>query len=108
MDVQFKNSKMKKVFENHKLLTREYGAQQSEEIIQRLNEFTAAENSFDISRIPQARLHSLIGNLQDKWSVDIKYPYRILIELLNGDPADLKTVTSIKIVDVKNYHRGHS
>jgi len=108
MDVQFKNSKMKKVFEDHELLTREYGAQQSEEIVQRLNEFTAAENLFDISRIPQARLHSLSGNLQGKWSVDIKDPYRMLIELLNGDSSDLRTVTSIRIVDIKNPHRGYS
>lgn len=107
MDVQFKNSKMKKVFEDHKLLTREYGAQQSEEIIQRINEFTSAENLYDISKIPQARLHSLTGNLKDLWTVDIKHPYRMLIELLNGDPADLKTVTSIKIIEIKNYHRGH-
>jgi len=108
MDVQFKNSKMKKVFENHKLLTREYGAQQAEEIIKRINEFISAENLFDVSKIPQARLHSLTGNLRDLWSVDIKNPYRMLIELLNGDPADLKTVTSIKIVCTKNPHRGHS
>lgn len=108
MDVQFKNSKMKKVFENHKLLIREYGAQQSEEIIQRINEFTSAENLYDISKIPQTRLHSLAGNLDDLWAVDVKYPYRMLIELLNGDPTDLRTITSIKIIGIKNYHRGHS
>jgi len=108
MDVQFKNSKMKKVFEDHKLLTREYGAQQSKEIIQRINEFTAAENLYDILKIPQARLHSLTGNLNGLWTVDIKHPYRMLIELLNGDPSDLKIITSIKIDGVKDYHRGHS
>ncbi|MDD5432498.1 MAG: type II toxin-antitoxin system RelE/ParE family toxin [Candidatus Omnitrophica bacterium] len=108
MDVQFKNSKMKKIFEDHKLLTREYGAQQSKEIIQRINEFISAENLYDISKIPQARLHSLAGNLNSLWSVDIKHPYRMLIELLNGDPSDLKSITSIQIDGVRNYHRGHS
>lgn len=99
---------MKKILENQKLLIRDYGAQQAEEIIQRINEFTAAENLFDISKLPQARFHSLVGNLDGLWSVDVKYPYRMLIELLNGDPSDLKTVTSIKIVAIKNIHKGHS
>jgi plasmid maintenance system killer protein len=108
MDVQFKNSKMKKIFENHKLLMRKYGPRQSEEIIKRLNEFTASENLYDVSKIQQARLHSLVGNLKGLWSVDVQYPYRILIELLNGDPVDLKTVTIIKIIEIKNPHRGHS
>ncbi len=104
MDVQFKNSKMQKMLEDDKLLTRKYGAQQAKEIIQRINEFTAAENLFDISKIPQARLHSLANNLKGFWSVDIKHPYRMLIELLNGDSGDLKTVTAIKIEDIQDYH----
>lgn len=104
MDVQFKNSKMQKMLEDDKLLTRKYGAQQAKEIIQRINEFTAAENLFDISKIPQARLHSLSNNLKGFWSVHIKHPYRMLIELLNGGSAELKTVTAIKIEDIQDYH----
>ena len=105
MDITFANSKLKKLCEDHKRLKKSYGQLQAERIIKRINEFQSSENLFDISKLPQARLHQLTGNLKGLWAVDILQPYRILIKLLNGSPEDLKTITEIEITEIgKDYH----
>ncbi len=104
MNIEFKNNKMKELCENYKLLVRKYGDQQAKKIVIRINELIAAENLFDISKLPQTKLHSLSGNLQDHYAVDLKQPFRLLLFPLNGDKTDLKTITSIKLIDIVDYH----
>lgn len=104
MDIEFKNKKMKKIYEDHSLLSKKYGSRQAEEIISRINELKAAESLFDISKIPQARLHSLYNNWKDHYAVDIKHPYRLVLFPLNGNNNDLRSITAIKIAEMIDYH----
>ena len=107
MEVTFKNSVLKKLCENHKQLKRVYGSLQSERIIKRINEFVAAENFYDISRLPQARLHPLVGNLKEYWAVDIINQYRILLKPSNGSIEDLLSITQVQIMEIgkEDYHK---
>lgn len=104
MDIEFKNKKMQKIFEDNILLSKKYGSRQAEEIISRINELKAAENLFDISKIPQARLHSLSNNWKNHYAVDVKHPYRLVLFPLNGLNKDLRSITSIKIAEMIDYH----
>jgi proteic killer suppression protein len=104
MEISFKDEKLKKTLENHKLLQRKYGQEQAMKIVQRINELTAAENLYDITRLPQARLHSLSGNLKGCLAVDIKHPYRLILNPNNGDLSDYKSITKIQIKDIIDYH----
>ena len=104
MEINFKNNKMKKTCEDYKKLTQEYGNQQAEQIIKRINELVSAENLYDISKLPQARLHLLIGNLKGCLAVDLKQPYRLILSPENGDLSNWKSITIIKILDIKDYH----
>lgn len=105
MEIVFKTSKMKKICEDHKRLCREYGQQQAEKIIKRINELASAENLFDISKLPQAGLHPLIGNLKGTFAIDLKHPKRIILTPMNGDRVDLKTITKIEVTEVGvDYH----
>ncbi len=104
MEIVFCSSKLKKTCENHKNLERSYGSVQVKEIIKRLNEFAAAETLEDIRNLPQARLHLLSGDLKGCFAVDLKHPYRMIINPANGQIADLKSITSIQICDIMDYH----
>jgi len=66
-------------------------------IVQRINELKSADNLYDISKLPQIRLHPLKGELLGLFSLDIRHPYRIYIEPQNGDIDELKTVTEVKV-----------
>ncbi|NQU73922.1 MAG: type II toxin-antitoxin system RelE/ParE family toxin [Candidatus Omnitrophica bacterium] len=105
MEISFKNARIKKECEDYKKLVREYGSLQARKIVARINEFNSAESLYDISRLPQARLHKLSGDLKGCFAVDVKHPYRIIILPLDGEAADLKTITKIKIEKIyHNYH----
>ena len=104
MEIEFRINKMKKAYENIKKLRREYGSQQAEEIVKRINELQNAPTLYDISKLPQARLHPLSGTLNGHFAVDLKHPYRMILLPLNGEISDYNTITKIQIYDIKDYH----
>lgn len=104
MKISFGSKKIKNVFESEKELVRSFGLVQAKKITQRVNELLAANSLFDIHCIPSARLHFLAGNYKDKFAIDLKHPFRLLIEADNGDLQNLKTITEIKIIKVEDYH----
>ncbi len=104
MELSFKDKKLKELYEDGTALKIKYGDLQSKKIIQRINELLSAEHLYDISKLPQARLHSLKGNLSKCFGLDIKHPYRIIITYLNGDPKDLKSINQVMIKDIIDYH----
>lgn len=46
---------------------------------------------------PNIRLHKLVGNRKDEWSVTIKLPWCITFKFKSGEFYDVK---------IENYHRG--
>jgi len=103
MKIEFKNKKLKKTCEDSKKLNKEFN-KQAEKIITRISELAAADNLYDISKLPQARLHPLRGDLVGCFAVDLKHPYRLIFSPLNGDVSDLKLIISIKILKIDDYH----
>lgn len=105
MEIVFKTENMKKECEDCKKLASQYGNWQAKKIMTRINELYAAENLNDIWKLPQVRLHALSGNFKGCFALNIKYPYRMIIYPLNGNTANLKTVTKIQINNpCHNYH----
>lgn len=104
MELSFKDNKLKKLYEDFTALKRKYGNLQSEKIVQRINELLSAESLFDISKLPNARLHPLQGKLKKCFGLDIKHPYRIIITYLNGDPTDLKSINQVMVIEIVDYH----
>lgn len=104
MEIFFKDKKLKKACEDIAVLKKKYGAVQGELIIQRINELSSAENLFDISRLPQAGLHSLKGEFKGCFAVSIKQPFRLIMRYENGNSGDLKSITQVTLEEVINYH----
>jgi len=104
MELSFRNRKIEKIFNNFSILSQKYGNKQARKIIQRMNEFKAAESLNDIKMLQTPRLHSLTGKAKGYWSVDLIHPFRLIIEPLNGDVVFLKTITIVKIIEITDYH----
>lgn len=104
MEISFTSRKLQKLCEDHSKLQSKYGETQARRIIQRIGEFQAATNLYDISRLPQARLHPLSGDRKGQFAVDILHPYRIVFTTSDGDISDLRTVTIVHIVSIIDYH----
>ena len=103
MQVSFSSNKLRKICEDEKALKIAYGDRAST-IIQRINEFIAAESLFDISKLPQTRLHPLTRDLKGCYAVDIRQPYRVIVCPRDGDRSDWKTITKIEIIKIVDYH----
>ncbi len=104
MEIYFKNKKTEKVFNNFNSLSQKHGYKQAKKTIQRINEFTAAESLNDILLLRAPGLHLLSGKLKGLWAVTLVHPFRLILEPLDGDTVDLKTVTKIKIIEIIDYH----
>lgn len=104
MELSFKDKKLKKLYEDGVALKRKYGDLQARKIVQRINELLSAENLFDISKLPQVRLHLLKSEFKKCFALDIKHPFRVIITYLNGDPSDLKSINRVMIIEIIDYH----
>lgn len=106
MEWTYKSSKLKKVLEDPKLLQRHYGAEQAKKIGLRMDQLNAAINLDDVAKLPQTGLHTLTGDRKGQLAIYIKQPYRLILEPLNGNIADYKTITKVQINEiVVDYHR---
>jgi len=104
MEISFSSSKFQKLCEDHGKLKSKYGDIQARRIIRRISELTAAANLYDISQLPQTRLHPLTGDRKGQFAVDILHPYRIILTPSDGDIGDLRTITIVHIVSIIDYH----
>ncbi|MCP4401749.1 MAG: killer suppression protein [bacterium] len=111
MDIVFKTKKLQKICNNYKLLQKEFGQEQAKKIRLRLDDLRAAECLLDISPFPPSRRHELVGNMKGKFSVDVKHPYRLILEPVTQPPPlkddggiDLEQVIVIRILGVEDTH----
>ncbi|MBI5303490.1 MAG: type II toxin-antitoxin system RelE/ParE family toxin [Chloroflexi bacterium] len=111
MKILFQNDRLRKEFNNSRLLVKRYGAIQAKLIQRRLAEIHAADRLEDLRSLPQARYHQLRENRAEQISADVEYPYRLIFVCAN-DPVprnpdgglDWTRVTAIVIIGVENTH----
>jgi plasmid maintenance system killer protein len=107
MEIDYKTKKLETELTNDKKIVKTYGAKQAKKIRQRIRELAAVDNLSEISNLPPARLHLLIGDLKGLYSVDIDHPYRLLFRaydvngIENSEKSQLKKIT---IEKVENTH----
>jgi proteic killer suppression protein len=74
-------------------------------------ELSAADSLADISRLPPARRHELVGDRKGVFSVDLEHPFRLLFIPAN-DPLPLNSqgginlseVTEVEIIGIEDTH----
>lgn len=80
-------------------------------LMRRLDELHAADTLADMRLLRQARCHALTGERKGQISVDLKHPYRLLLEpanepfpLLPDGGLDWAKVTAVRILEVMDTH----
>ncbi|MFC2500431.1 hypothetical protein [Selenomonas noxia] len=111
MNIAFKTNKLEKTCNNHQAAIKTWGEQIARKIVQRLNEFRAADTLAVISHLPPPRLHKLKGKREGEYAVDLVQPVRLIFKvdqsplpLLTDGGVDHSMVTSIMILEVEDYH----
>ena len=111
MQITFKTTKLKKIFEQRSLLQKEFGDKCAKKIMLRISILKAAPNLDSVPKIKPDRCHSLDGNRKGQYAVDLLHPFRLVfipdhedIPELETGGIDLTKVTCIKILKVEDYH----
>jgi proteic killer suppression protein len=111
MLITYKNKKLEKEFCDIKLLKRRWGEEQANLIARRLEQLKAADNLEVLKTLPQLRAHELKGNRAGQISLDIKHPYRLLIEPYHEEiprkqdgGLDWQKITKVKVLEVEDTH----
>jgi len=93
------------------LLQKVNGERRAKLIRRRLDELRAANNLAEISYLPPPRMHQLKGERLGQISLDLDYPYRLLITVANNPVPkkdngiiNLSKVTAIMILGVEDTH----
>ena len=111
MEILFRTRKMQKRMNSKAELVREYGKENARIIMRRMMVLCAAECLADVPQRPPERCHLLSGKRKGQYTVDAKQLYRIIMEpannsilLLEDGSIDTRSVASIMILKVNDYH----
>jgi proteic killer suppression protein len=113
LDITFKNTKTKKLFNEGAQLEKKHGKKRAKKIRIRMKEFRAAKNLMDFwpPNSGPNRCHELTGNRSGQLSVDLDHPYRLIfVPDHNPRPTNedgglnWAQVTAIKIMGVEDTH----
>jgi len=111
LDIMFSSRKFEKMCNNLSKLVERRGQIQAKLIALRLKQLQAAPTLSDMRTLPQVRCHELVGNRKGQLSVDLDYPYRLILipadEPVPKKPdggLDWSRVTAIEILGVEDTH----
>ena len=111
MNILFRTRKFSKECNDHNLLVKRHGERRALLIEQRLHELLAADNLEVMRSLPQARCHELKGTHKGQLSVDLDYPYRLILKPYHNPipekedgGLDWSKVTEIIILGVEDTH----
>lgn len=110
MEVEYGSNKLKKQLSNASEIKRAFGTN-AKRISIRLDDIKASPNLAILKQIPGANCHSLSGNREGEWAVDISANYRLIfgialsqVPLLEDGGVDATKVTDILIIKIEDYH----
>lgn len=111
MDISFRTKKLCKECNDYTKLIKTYGAECAKLIRRRLDDLADVDSLDDLRRLPQARCHELKGDRKGQLALDLKHPFRLIIEP-NHEPKpvkadgglDWKAVIAITVLGVEDYH----
>lgn len=111
MDILYGDARLKKVFNNHKLLKRKRGARAAAIIRRRLDDLHAADTLADMRTLMTGHCHELRANRAGQLALDLDHPRRLVFEPAN-DPIPRSSdgnliweqVTAVMIIGVEDYH----
>lgn len=111
MEVSFINQKLAKLLGSKKDMIRVYGPDNGKRIGLRLQNIADAANIAELSKIPQTRVHELTGDRDEQISVDVKHPYRLLLQSGHDETPrkddgglDWERITKVIVIGIEDIH----
>lgn len=109
MNIDYRSNKLRKILTNAILIKKEYGTM-AKKVSQRMEQLNAAGNLAVLISLP-VNCHSLTGNRQGEWAMDISGNFRLIfgihqnpIPLKRDQSVDTILVTDIRILEITDYH----
>ncbi|MFD1454758.1 plasmid maintenance system killer protein [Levilactobacillus lanxiensis] len=107
MELDFESHKLGKIFNTHVSMVKRFGPLIAHGVEKRLAEIQSAERLSQISHLPPARLHLLLGDLQDFYAVSVTSNVRLVfygLDMYGKQIVDKERITKIVITKVSDYH----
>lgn len=110
MKIAYHKNKLEKQLSSPSEIKKAFGVN-AKRIASRLDDIIASPNLEVLIQIPAANCHSLSGDRNGEWAVDISGNYRLIFEIANDPIPKTKDnsiitllVTDICIIEVVDYH----
>jgi len=100
MEIRFKDRKQEKDFQNTRNLTKKYGSKMARKIMMRVNTIRYAKEIEDIPHTPPERRHSLSGDYENCFAVDLNKNYRLIFRVIENENGE----NIAEIQEVIDYH----
>ena len=114
MEIQVADSKLRKAIEDRRFRQKSLGKEMANKLRIRVNSLIAAANLgvFWPPLSGPERCHELTGELAGVYSIDLKHPYRLLFESVDGldkeacehEMSRWSTITEVKLLRIENTH----
>jgi plasmid maintenance system killer protein len=109
VEVLFKNSKEKELYQDIRALRRDFGDVMAKLIIRRLNEIEAIGSVGELLNKKIGKAHILTGNYKHCIGLHLTGNYRLVINPLyekatDFSSVDFQKVCTVKVVEVVDYH----
>ena len=111
MDIGYRNTKLRKIFDTDTQLKRKFGPRSGLKIIDNLAYLRLAPSLATVPAERPLRCHQLSGDRDEQFAIDLVQPFRLVFEVAH-DPIprdefggiDKRRVTAIRIIEVIDYH----
>ena len=111
LEISFRSTKLRKVFESEASLKRKYGARATRAIMMRLNVLQTLSCLAKMPSTKPERCHQLRQDRDEQFAIDLVHPFRLVFEVAHypiprdkHGGIDKEQVLAIMIVDVIDYH----
>ena len=111
MDVNYRNTKMRKIFDSKTQLIRKYGSRRGLLISNRVVYLRLAPNLAAVPTGRPHRCHQLSGDRDEQFAIDIVHPFRLVFDVAHNPiprdefgGVDKERVTAIRFLEVTDYH----
>ncbi|MBQ3164589.1 MAG: type II toxin-antitoxin system RelE/ParE family toxin [Lachnospiraceae bacterium] len=98
MQIEYRNSKIKKICTNAYEAEKKHGKEMAEKIQLRIDQISAALSVEMMIQYKIGRCHSLKGNRKEQYAVDLVHPYRLVFEKKGNE------IQIANIMEIVDYH----
>lgn len=98
MEIQYKSKKIRKVCTDANTARKNYGEKMARKIQQRIDELTAADSVEMMIQYHIGRCHSLTGNREGQYALDLVQPYRLIFIQIGNE------IQIAEVQEIVDYH----